>query len=138
MNQYRFENIVLGMEESFSVQITEQMMDSFLQLTGDCNPLHTDEAYAREKGFSARVVYGMLTSAFLSTLAGVYLPGKYSLIYGVEADFPKPVYIGNTLTVTGTVADKDDRFRMFILKVVIRNQYGEKVCRAKMRLGVRE
>lgn len=138
MNQYKFEDIISGMEESFTIQITEEMMDSFLKITGDVNPLHNDEDYAREKGFSSRVVYGMLTASFLSTLAGVFLPGKYCLIHGIEAEFPKPVYIGDILTVTGTVAEKDERFREFKLRVVIRNERREKVCRAKMRLGVKE
>ena len=51
MNQYKFEDIISGMEESFTIQITEEMMDSFLKITGDVNPLHNDEDYARKKAF---------------------------------------------------------------------------------------
>ena len=68
----------------------------------------------------------------------MFLPGKYCLIHGIEAEFPKPVYIGDILTVTGTVAEKDERFREFKLRVVIRDERREQVCRAKMRLGVKE
>ena len=135
MNQYLYEEITVGMEESFTVRVTEEMMDGFLKITGDNNPLHNDETYAMEKGFSSRVVYGMLTASFLSTLAGVYLPGKFSLIHAVEAEFPRPVYIGDDLTVTGKVSGKDERFRTFSLKITIRNGRNEKVCRAKMRVG---
>ena len=137
MNEYKYEDITVGMKESFSVRVTEEMMGQFLQITGDNNPLHNDEAYAREKGFPSRVAYGMLTASFLSTLAGVYLPGKYSLIYNVQTEFPKPVFIGDELTVTGKVSEKDDRFRMFTVKVSITNGSGKKVCRGKMTIGVR-
>lgn len=136
MNEYRYEDIHIGMEESFTVTVTEEMMDGFREITGDINPLHNDEAYAHEQGFDARVTYGMLTSSFLSTLAGVYLPGKYSLIRSVELKFPKPVMVGDELTVSGEVTDMNDDFRFITLKVAIRNQHGDKVCRGKMEIGV--
>ena len=77
-----------------------------------------------------------LTSSFLSTLAGVYLPGKYSLIRSVNVKFPKPVMIGDELTVTGEVTEMNDEFRFFTLKISIRDQHGDKVCRGKMEIGV--
>lgn len=136
MNAYKYEDIHIGMTETFTVTVTEEMMDSFRDITGDINPLHNDEAYAHEQGFDARVAYGMLTSSFLSTLAGVYLPGRYSLIRSVEVKFPKPVMIGDELTVSGEVTDMNDEYRFFTLKVSIRNQHGDKVCRGKMEIGV--
>ena len=51
MNHYTFEEIKVGMEESFFATITEQMMQQFKELTKDVNPLHCDEAFAKEKGF---------------------------------------------------------------------------------------
>lgn len=136
MNEYKYEDIHIGMTESFSVTVTEEMMSSFRDITGDINPLHNDEAYALEQGFDARVAYGMLTSSFLSTLAGVYLPGRYSLIRSVEVKFPKPVMIGDELTVSGEVTDMNDEYRFFTLKVSIRNGHGDKVCRGRMEIGV--
>ena len=82
------------------------------------------------------MAFGMLTASFLSTLAGVYLPGKNSLIHEVEVKFAKPVYPGDTLKVTGNVSEKNDTFRLFWMKVTITNQKGEKVLRGKMRVGV--
>lgn len=138
MNQYRYDEIEVDQSVSFSVSITQEMMDLFWKLSGDSNPLHTQEDYAKDSGFSGKVVYGMLTASFLSTLAGVYLPGKYSLIHTVETDFVKPVILGDTLTITGTVKKKSDAFRTIWLRVVIDNQMGEKVCTAKMRVGVQQ
>ena len=135
MNEYTYEEISIGQKESFTVTVTQEMMDSFLAITGDINPLHNDQDYAVSKGHPQRVVYGMLTGSFLSTLAGVYLPGKRSLIHEVNLKFAKPVYPGDTLTVEGVVEYKEDLYSFITVKVTIRNQNGVKVCRAKMQIG---
>ena len=136
MNEYTFDSIEKGKTESFKVTITSEMMDSFLKITKDINPLHNEMEYAVEMGHPSKVVYGMLTASFLSTLVGVYLPGKYSLIHTVETEFVKPVYIGDELTVTGTVTDLDENFKVIWLRVVIVNQDSKKILRGKMRVGL--
>lgn len=78
----------------------------------------------------------MLTASFLSTLAGVYLPGENSLIHSVETKFVKPVFVGDTLLVSGEVAEKNEHFPVIKLKVVITNQKKEKVLRGSMQIGV--
>ncbi len=138
MNHYTYEELPEGHEESFCVDVTDDKMECFYRITQDENPLHRDAAFAKRMGYDTRVAYGMLTASLLSTLAGVYLPGERSLIHMVETEFPRPVYVGDRLTVTGRVQEKNDRFRTMILKVVIRNQNGEKVCRGKMRVGFLE
>ncbi len=135
MNEYRYEDIETGHKESFTVSITEDMMKSFCDITGDINPLHNDEDYAKSKGHPGRVAYGMLTASLLSTLAGVYLPGMNSLIHEVKLKFAKPVYIGDTLTVEGVVEEKHDVYSLLVIKATIRNQNGDKVCRAKMQVS---
>ena len=94
MNEYKMSDLAVGMTESFSKKITAEMMEKFYEISGDENPLHRDAEFARTKGFEDRVVYGMLTASLISTLGGVYLPGKYCLIQGVETKFLKPVFIG--------------------------------------------
>lgn len=136
MNLYTYEMISVGMEESFQVQITEEMMHHFLAITGDVNPLHADIEYAKEKNYPSRVVYGMLTASFMSTLAGVYLPGKYSLIHSIEVKFTKPVFIGDTLTINGIIHERNDLFRLFTMKVTITNQDNVKVSRGTMKVGI--
>lgn len=136
MNEYRYSDIKVGMEESYQTEITEQMLEHFREITGDINPLHCDREFAKGKGYENRVVYGMLTASFLSTLAGVYLPGKNSLIYETSMKFAKPVFPGDGLTVWGIVEEKNDLFHMFTMKVAIVNQKGEKVLRGKMKVGV--
>lgn len=136
MNEYRYEDIEVGHKESFTVTVTEEMMASFRDMTGDVNPLHNDEEYALSKGHRGCVAFGMLTASFLSTLAGVYLPGRRSLIHEVKIKFAKPVYVGDELTVEGVVEEKNDTYSLLMVKVTIRNGGGDKVCRAKMQIGV--
>lgn len=138
INRYAYEDIPVGHTERFTVVVTEEMMKSFCKISGDVNPLHGSSSYAQEKGYPDKVVYGMLTASFLSTLAGVWLPGEKSLIHQVEAEFPTPVYVGDSLTVEGTVKEKNDTFRFLVVKVMIRNQKGQKVLRGKMRIQVTE
>jgi len=82
------------------------------------------------------VVYGMLCAGLFSTLAGVHLPGATCLLHSVESKFVKPVYIGDTLTVTGTVQEVNETFAQVTIKAIITNQHGEKVVRGVIKAGV--
>ena len=136
MNEYKISDIYLGMKESFGITITEDMMQKFLDITGDVNPLHSCDNYAKERGFKSRVVYGLLTASLISTLGGCYLPGKFCLIQGVEIKCVKPVFIGDTLEVVGEVSKVDNDLCYTEIKVLIRNQNGEKVLRGVLKAGV--
>ena len=136
MNTTRFEDLRVGLMESFEVTVTAQMMDDFLRVSGDCSPIHLSDEYAREKGFSGRVVYGLLVSSFYSTLVGVYLPGEHCVLQEISINFKKPVYIGDQLTVTGTVAETHDVFRRASIKAKIKNQDGKTVSSANIAVGM--
>jgi len=136
MKHYSYGQLQVGMGEAFQVQVVPEMLDTFCSLTGDENPLHRDEAFARARGYAGRVAYGMLTASFLSTLAGMYLPGENSLILETDLKFKKPVYVGDELTVRGSVKEKNDLFSFVVLKVEITNQDKEKVLRGTMKVGV--
>lgn len=136
MKEYSYDIAEVGMEESFQVTVTEDMMEKFMSITGDRNPLHTDAAYARSRNYEDKVVYGMLTASFYSTLAGMYLPGKYSLIHSMDNKFLRPVYVGDTLTVSGIVKEKEDAYRMLILSLLIKNQRGDKIAKGTMQIKV--
>ena len=80
----------------------------------------------------------MLTSSFLSTLAGVYLPGKYSLIHSVEILFKKRVFLKDSpLVIKGTVSEINELFKEFTIKFsIISKASGEKLVRGLMKVGV--
>ena len=136
MNEYKISDISVGMKESFSTVVTEEMMAKFLDITGDTNPLHNDSSFAQKMGFPNRVVYGMLTASLISTLGGCYLPGRYCLIQGVEVKFAKPVFVEDELTVTGEVSLVDPDLKYLEVKVTVRNQKNDKVLRGLLKAGV--
>lgn len=136
MNHYVYDALTLGQQEQFSVTITPKMMELFAELSGDHNPLHCDESFAISNGFKHRVVYGLLTSSFYSTLAGVYLPGAHALIHRVDVRFIKPVYIGDELTIIGEITDRIDAFKTITVRATITNQAHEIVSKANLQIGV--
>ena len=136
MNHYTLDQLAVGQSESFTVTVTEEMMEAFYRLTGDDSPIHRSAEYAAGRGYPGRVVYGMLGASFFSTLAGVYLPGEHCLLHGVEAKFARPVFIGDTLTVKGTVTEVNDTFREITVRAEIFNQEGKKVTRGLYRAGL--
>ena len=133
---YNYTDIVLGQEESFSVTVSEHMIESFRQNTGDINPLHCDDNFAADLGYPSHVAYGILTASFLSTLAGVYMPGQNCLLHEVQVKFIDPVFVGDVLTVKGVVTEKQDLFKRIVIKVTIIKQNGAKVLRGIVKAGV--
>lgn len=136
MREYLYDEIEIGQTESFEVKITQEMVEAFCALSGDLNPLHTNLDFAKESGYDACVVYGMVTASFLSTLAGVYLPGKWCLLQEVKTSFATPVFVGDTLSITGKVVKKHDTFKQIEIKARIVNQNSKCVCRATVKAGV--
>ena len=136
MNDFSYDDLAVGQTATFSRTVTGEMMEAFRRLSGDENPLHNDAEFAVERGFSGRVVYGMLTASLYSALAGVYLPGKRCLLQSVYTDFLHPVFVGETLTITGKIVEKHDSVRQIIIKATIRNTEGKRVSRAKIEAGV--
>lgn len=129
-----FEQIRVGDSASFTRTVTPEMEDAFRAISGDRNPLHYDDGWAASLGYRKHVAFGMLTASLYSTMAGMYLPGRYSLIHSLSIKFQKPVYAGDTLTVHGVVADKQEALRLLCLKVRILNQAGKCVSCADMKV----
>lgn len=138
MNEFTMTNIKVGMIEEFTHTVTQDDQDLFAKLSGDINPLHRDKNFALQQGFSGCVVYGMLVASLYSTLAGVYLPGKYCLLQSVNTAFIKPVMIGDKLRVAGKVQEIDETFNRIIVKASIYNQDDKKVSRAVITAGIIE
>ena len=138
MNSYRLSDLGLGMEERFCVAVTEDMLQKFLEISGDTNPLHTDAEFACGKGYPDKAVYGMLTASFYSTLAGVYLPGKHCLLWEVNTKFTAPVFVGDKLEISGEITEVNVQFGFIKIKARIKNQRGKTVSRANITAGVTE
>lgn len=134
LNTYRYNDIKIGLSHSFERIITKDMESSFREITGDQNPMHIDDEYAKEHSYSEHIMFGMLTASFYSTLAGMYLPGKYSLIHSIDIKLTNPVYLNDKLTISGIVKEKEDSLNLIIVKAIIKNQDGKTVSKANIKI----
>ena len=108
-NGYYLEDLTIGMESSYQKTITETDIDAFAALTGDTNPVHLDSEYAATTPFKARIAHGMLSAGLISTVLGTQLPGPGCIYLEQQIKFKAPVFIGDTLVATVTVADINQR-----------------------------
>ena len=102
---YHMDDLKPGMSESFAKQVTEHDVELFGEVSGDVNPVHFDEAFAKKTIFRGRVAHGALTLSFLSTVVGMKLPGPGSVVLNITIAFKGPVRIGDTVTATCTVRE---------------------------------
>jgi len=121
----KFEDIQIGDSVSLKKSIQEKDVEAFARLTGDTNPLHMDESFAKKTKLGARVSHGMLTSSFVSTLIGMNLPGRGSVLTNISLDFKKPVFIGDTLIASIEVTKKVLLIKQVFLKISIGNQHSK-------------
>lgn len=135
MNHYTFHELKTGMKEEFTTVVDAYKMESFCQITGDVNPLHQENSFAQSQGYPSTVAYGMLTASFLSTLAGVYLPGEKSLIQSVSVKFLLPVFPGDSLRICGEIKELNESVQQMVVKVAIYNKDHKKVLRGEMKVG---
>lgn len=121
-NVFEYKDICVGQKIEFTTQITEEMVNRFADLTGDLNPLHTDEKYAAQTKFKGKIVHGMLAASFFSTLVGMYCPGKKNLYLSQNSQFKSPLKVNETIKVVGEITQKVDSFKIISIKTTIYNE----------------
>lgn len=101
---YAVEELAVGMTAAYRHTLTERDIHAFADLTGDHNPLHLDEDFARQTRFKGRVAHGMLSASFFSTVLAI-LPGPGTVYLGQTLAFKAPVRIGDTVEARATIID---------------------------------
>ena len=114
---YKFEDLSLGMTHETEHIITEDDIELFAQVSGDRNPLHMDEAFAKETPFGQRIAHGALTASYISGILGNDLPGPGSIFVGLNMRFRRPVFIGSKVIVRVEVTEMQQRGNRVTLKV---------------------
>lgn len=127
----KYEDIKIGDSAEVEHTITEDDIRQFGKLSGDFNPLHFDEEWARKTQFGGRIAHGLLTASFISTAIGMKLPGKGSIYLGQEIAFWNPVRIGDAITTKVEVIETHDEKRRVMLSTVCVNQRGETILTGK-------
>ena len=126
LNDYSYDDIFIGQKESFMIKITESMVQTFGNFSGDLNPLHMDTKFAESSSFKKRIVHGMLLSTFFSQLVGMHLPGKNALYFSQTLNFRSPCYIDDEIEVIGEVTEKSDSTQIITVSTTIFNK--SKTC----------
>ena len=80
--------------------ISDDVIRSFAELTGDTNPVHLDDAYAARTRFGRRIAHGMIAAGLISAALANDLPGPGTVYLGQTLQFKAPVYPGDTVTAT--------------------------------------
>ena len=118
-------NLHIGQKAEFLEIISESRVQEFAKLSGDFNPHHMDEEYAKKTKYEKRICHGMLLASFFSKLVGMYLPGKNALYFSQNLNFVGPCFIGDKIIVKGEIIDKSEATKMIKIKTTIKNIEGK-------------
>ena len=121
------EELRVGQSARFSKTITEADIYLFAGITGDLNPAHVNEEFAKKTFFKTRISHGMLTASFISTIIGTMLPGPGSIYMQQQVRFLAPVKIGETVTAIAEVVEILSDKKRVRLKTTCVNQDGTTV-----------
>ena len=117
-----FDEIQIGDSATLSRTLTEKDIQVFAIMSGDINPAHVDEEYARSDMFHEIIGHGMWSGALISTVLGTQLPGPGTIYVGQTIRFKKPVTIGDTITVKVTAKEKNPEKSRIIFDCECTNQ----------------
>ena len=122
-----YDEITIGDSATLTRTLTKHELQLFAIVTGDMNPIHLDEAYARTDIFHQIVGHGMWTGSMFSVLLGMHLPGLGTVYLKQTLAFLKPVHLGDTITASVTVIKKDDATKHITFRTLCANEKGEHV-----------
>src|SRR2546425_11657674 len=127
MTAQDFETINSGQAlPSLTKHVTVEQSRQYAEASGDRNPIHLDETFARSAGLPGVIAHGMLTMAFANQMVTDWL-GDRSLLKRLQGRFAGMVVPGDDVTCSGSVGSKDDATRRILINLVVTNQRGEKV-----------
>ena len=101
------DELEVGMSAELERTVTEAHINLFAEASGDFNPLHVDEAFARTTMFRRRIAHGLLPASYVSAVVGTMLPGPGALYVGQTLTFSRPTRIGDVCTARVTVKEID-------------------------------
>jgi len=114
-----YDTIEVGDSYTTTRLITAEDVKTFADITGDDNPIHVDEEYAKQSRFGKPIVHGVLLLGLLSKVMGRDFPGHGSVAVGISCRFLRPVPVGSEVTLEVKVADKKDAHRHIKVRVYV-------------------
>ena len=118
-------DLKIGDKFSTSKQITDAIVRAFAELSGDYNPIHLDEEFAKTTRFGKRIAHGMISGALISAVLGYEFKERKIVYLSQTMKFVAPVFIDDTVTATATVKNIREDKLIVTLETVCTNQSGE-------------
>lgn len=122
ITNFTFEEITIGQTASYSKTIEEADIQLFAAVSGDVNPVHLDTEFAANTQFGERIAHGMLSGAVISAAIAMQLPGPGTIYLGQSLRFRLPVKLGDTITASLEVVEKEEKRRFVTLDCNVYNQ----------------
>ena len=107
-----------GSPRAIHATVTERDIQQFGEVSGDVNPVHFDEEFAKKTMFKGRIAHGMLCASYISTVLGMKMPGPGTIFMSATTRFKAPVRIGDTVVTTCTVREVNAEKRRVIFDCV--------------------
>ncbi|MBI5249765.1 MAG: MaoC family dehydratase [Desulfomonile tiedjei] len=123
-----YDDLEVGMKASFTKTITETDVYLFAGISGDFNPVHVNEEFAKLTPFGTRIAHGALPQSLIAPVLGTKLPGLGTIALEVTTRFKSPTMFGDTVTATAEVIEKLEEKRRVRMKLLWTNQRGETVA----------
>ncbi len=124
-----FAELKVGDTDSLTRTLTEEDLVLFAKVSGDTNPVHLDEEFAKTTQFEGRIAHGMWTSSLISCALATKLPGPGGIYLAQEVKFMRPVRVGDTVTVQLEVTAINDRRKHATVSTNVVNQTGKMVVK---------
>jgi acyl dehydratase len=128
----------VGERAERSMTVTDEQIEAFARLSGDRNPVHFDDGFARRIGFDGHIAHGAVTASLLSALLGMDLPGPGSVFLEQRVRFLAPVRPGDTITGTLEVMKVRPDKPIVTLRAEIANQAGARVADGELVVLLRD
>jgi len=121
----------VGDSAEITKTINDADVDAFADVTGDHNPIHVDEAFAKTTRFGRRIAHGMLTASLISSVLANKLPGEGSVYLGQTLQFVAPVFPGDEVTARVIIKEIREDKPIVKLETICLNQRGDIVIRGE-------
>lgn len=125
--KWQFDQLQIGMSAKSTREISEELIKTFSEISGDMNPVHLNEEYAKTTLFKSRIAHGLLVASFISALIANELPGEGSIYLKQDLNFLKPVYIGDIIETAVTITELKTEKKIIKLQTKCSNQNGDEV-----------
>jgi acyl dehydratase len=123
-----YDQLQVGEEASFAKTITETDVYLFAGISGDFNPLHLNEAFAKQTPFKTRIAHGAVPQSLMARVLGMMLPGLGTVLVEITCRFKAPTHFGDTITATARVAEKLEEKRWVRMALTWTNQREETIA----------